>query len=183
VCAAFVQIAIDRGDKPHIIWQLPQYVLLTWAEIMVSVTCLEMAYTQAPNSMKSLIMAGWQMTVAIGNLVVIVVAETGFLPQWQEFLFFAGLMVMAALMYIVIAYHYKWIDAKDQEDPGNKPATYPCCFLFFINSARKSPPPSPPPVTFGALKTTGFFATIGGGGLTFGFFTSTSILSFNCPRN
>lgn len=49
VAAAFVQIALDRGDDVHIVWQLPQYILLTFSEIMVSITCLEVAYTQAPN--------------------------------------------------------------------------------------------------------------------------------------
>jgi len=114
VCAAFLQVAIDRSGEGnvHIVWQLPQYVLLTVSEIMVSITGLELAYTQAPASMKSLIMAGWTMTVAIGNFIVIVVAESGFEDQATEFLFFAGLMLVAAFMFMVIAWFYKYKNPK-----------------------------------------------------------------------
>ena len=34
---------------------------------MVSITCLEFAYTQAPRSMKSLVMALFFLTVSLGN--------------------------------------------------------------------------------------------------------------------
>ena len=34
---------------------------------MVSITCLEFAYTQAPRSMKSLVMALFLLTVSLGN--------------------------------------------------------------------------------------------------------------------
>jgi len=114
VCAALLQLKMNNSEEPvHIVWQLPQYLLLTCSEIMVSITGLELAYTQAPKTMKSLIMAGWQMTVAIGNLIVVIVAETEFLPQWQEFMFFAGLMVVAALIFAVIAYFYKYVEQKN----------------------------------------------------------------------
>jgi len=112
IVAAFLQLAIDReGDgHVHIVWQLPQYILITSSEIMVSITGLEFAYTQAPNSMKSLIMAGWQLTVAVGNLVVVVVAQVGALQQWKEFLFFSGIMLIAAIVFIIIANFYKYVD-------------------------------------------------------------------------
>ena len=36
-----------RGDI-HIMWQLPQLLLISFAEVLVSVTGLEFAYSQAP---------------------------------------------------------------------------------------------------------------------------------------
>ena len=36
-----------------------RYVLLTMSEVLVSVTGLEFSYTQAPKSMKSLVMSLW----------------------------------------------------------------------------------------------------------------------------
>jgi len=65
---AMAQELIDRGETPSIAWQLWAYVLLTCAEIMISITGLEFSYTQAPKSMKSVVMAVWLFSVSLGNL-------------------------------------------------------------------------------------------------------------------
>ena len=65
--SALIQEWIDAGQRPNIAWQLLAYLLLTSAEIMVSIVCLEFAYTQAPKSMKSMIMSIFLLTVALGN--------------------------------------------------------------------------------------------------------------------
>ena len=65
---AFVQEAIDAGARPSIGWQILAYALLTASEVMVSITCLEFAYTQAPRTMKSVIMAIFLMSVSLGNI-------------------------------------------------------------------------------------------------------------------
>ncbi|XP_056291641.1 solute carrier family 15 member 2 isoform X2 [Pseudoliparis swirei] len=62
-------------------WQVPQYVLLTAGEVMFSVTGLEFSYSQAPPSMKSVLQAGWLLTVAFGNVIVLIVAEGAGLEQ------------------------------------------------------------------------------------------------------
>lgn len=66
--SALIQEWIDAGQKPHIIWQILAYLLLTSAEIMISIVCLEFAYTQSPKSMKSMVMALFLLSVAAGNL-------------------------------------------------------------------------------------------------------------------
>ena len=57
------------------IWQLFQYVLLTTSEILVSITGLIFAYSQAPRRFKSVIMSAWLMTTAIGDLLVVFIAK------------------------------------------------------------------------------------------------------------
>ncbi|MDG1137390.1 MAG: POT family MFS transporter, partial [Phycisphaerales bacterium] len=52
-----VQSWIDAGQRPSIGWQVLAYAILTASEVMVSITCLEFAYTQSPVSMKSVVMA------------------------------------------------------------------------------------------------------------------------------
>lgn len=59
-------------------WQLPQIIVITAAEIMFSVTGLEFSFTQAPQSMKSVLQACWLLSVAIGNMLVVVIAELKF---------------------------------------------------------------------------------------------------------
>jgi len=63
-----VQSWIDAGQRPSIGWQVLAYAVLTASEVMVSITGLEFAYTQAPKKMKSLIMALFLMSVSLGNL-------------------------------------------------------------------------------------------------------------------
>lgn len=65
---AFLQQAIDAGNRPSIGWQIAAYAILTASEVMVSITCLEFAYTQAPRTMKSVIMALFLMSVSLGNI-------------------------------------------------------------------------------------------------------------------
>lgn len=64
---AMVEQWIQAGEFPSIAWQLLSYVFITAAEIMVSITCLEFSYTQAPRKMKSLVMAAYLMSVMLGN--------------------------------------------------------------------------------------------------------------------
>ncbi len=66
--SATAQARIDAGQAPSILWQLAAYVVLTSAEVLVSITALEYAYTQAPRTMKSLVMALFMLSISLGNL-------------------------------------------------------------------------------------------------------------------
>lgn len=70
---SLAQARIDAGHTPSISWQLMAYVLLTAGEVMVSIVCLEFSYTQAPRSMKSVIMAIFLVSVSLGNLFTSVI--------------------------------------------------------------------------------------------------------------
>ena len=70
---AVAQTWIDQGQQPSIGWQVLAYAILTASEVMVSITCLEFSYTQAPRKMKSIIMAIFMCSVALGNLFTAVV--------------------------------------------------------------------------------------------------------------
>ena len=62
-----IQTWIDAGQRPSIGWQIVAYIIITAAEIMVSIVGLEFAYTQAPKAMKSWIMALFWLSVWGGN--------------------------------------------------------------------------------------------------------------------
>jgi POT family proton-dependent oligopeptide transporter len=111
---AWVENQIVMGQTPNIAWQLLSYVFLTAAEVMVSITCIEFSYTQAPKKMKSFVMAGFMLSVSLGNVFtalvnVVIQNEDGSskLVGAEYFLFFAGAMFLAAVIFIPVAMLYK----------------------------------------------------------------------------
>lgn len=70
---------ITPANSVHILWLVPQYVVMTMGEVMFSVTGLEFSFTQAPTSMKSVLQSVWLLTVAFGNLIVVLIVEGNFL--------------------------------------------------------------------------------------------------------
>jgi POT family proton-dependent oligopeptide transporter len=108
VIVAIAQRRIDAGEQVHVGWQLFAFVVLTLAEVMVSITGLEFAYTQAPRRMKSLLMGFWMLAVSLGNILVALLAHFQDLPRVQFFWTFAGLMFVAAIVFGVRAAFYKY---------------------------------------------------------------------------
>lgn len=104
-----------------ILWQLPQIVIMTAAEIMFSVTGLEFSFTQAPVSMKAVLQACWLLSVAIGNMIVVVIAELKFVgSQSSEFALFATLMLINLLIFLLLARNYKYTDIATDTDTDNR---------------------------------------------------------------
>lgn len=92
------------------LWQIPQYITITAGEVLFSITGLEFAYSQAPVSMKSCIMAGWLMTVSVGNAIVVVFAEARLTDNMaNEFFFFAGLLLLVMVVFIIMSHFYKYV--------------------------------------------------------------------------
>jgi len=81
---ALIQQWIDAGERPNISWQIGAFALLTAGEVMVSIVSLEYAYTQAPKTMKSLVMCYYLGAVAFGNVLVAVVNTTIQIPDVAE---------------------------------------------------------------------------------------------------
>eukprot|EP01133_Synstelium_polycarpum_P007283 gene7283-8465_t len=113
--AMFIEIKIDNSAPLSVsIWlQLPQFFLLTWAELLISITGLEFAYSQAPSSMKSFIMSMWLLTVSLGNAFVVAVVEGIHMKkQWMEYLLFASVMAFFTFIFMIIAWRYVPVDPK-----------------------------------------------------------------------
>ena len=64
---SLIETQIEQGSQPSIGWLILAYLILTSAEVMVSITCLEFSYTQAPKKMKSFIMAVFLLSISLGN--------------------------------------------------------------------------------------------------------------------
>ncbi len=112
--SAYVEKLIAQGQTPPIAWQLLAFVVITAAEVMVSITCLEFSYTQAPLKLKSLVMGLFLLSVSIGNGFTALVnfwiqrpdgsvALTGPDYYW----FFAGVMFIVACLFLFVVGRYQ----------------------------------------------------------------------------
>jgi dipeptide/tripeptide permease len=113
-----VAIASDKtrhdAEWPSIAWQLLAYIVLTAAEVLVSVTCLEFSYTQAPKKMKSFIMSLYLLSVSAGNFLTAGVNKftqdaegNSTLEGASYYWFFTYLMLGAAVVYIFVSLFYR----------------------------------------------------------------------------
>jgi POT family proton-dependent oligopeptide transporter len=111
---AWIESRITAGGRPNIGWQFVSFIIISFAEIMVSITFLEFAYTQAPKRLKSLIMSLNLMSISLGNGVTALINffiqnqdGTSKLPGAVYYLFFAGMMLLTAVGFIFIAGRYR----------------------------------------------------------------------------
>ena len=71
--------------------------------------------------MKSVLQAMWLLTVAFGNLIVVIIAEAKFFDrQSLEFFLFAGLMLVDMLVFALLARSYKYVDATNKKKEENE---------------------------------------------------------------
>jgi POT family proton-dependent oligopeptide transporter len=110
VVIALIQQQIDNGSSPSIWWQILAYFILSAAEVLVSITGLEYAYTHSPKAMKSTMSAIWFLTVAVGNIFVSMVnssiSNQGFFAQLEGatyFWFFVGLMMAFFVVFMLVS--------------------------------------------------------------------------------
>jgi len=112
--SAWIERQIAAGLKPSVGWQLPAYALLSAGEVMVSITGLEFAYTQAPKHMKAMVQAVYLLAVSAGNLftalVHVFIANpdgTVKLTGSAYYTFFAWLSIGCVALYVFVAKAYK----------------------------------------------------------------------------
>jgi POT family proton-dependent oligopeptide transporter len=114
VVPALIETRITAGARPSILWLILAYLILTSAEVMVSITCLEFSYTQAPKKMKSFIMAVFLLSISLGNAFTALVNAfiqnedgTSKLPGASYYWFFVISMLVTGIIFIPVARWYK----------------------------------------------------------------------------
>ncbi|MEN1681264.1 MAG: POT family MFS transporter [Planctomycetota bacterium] len=116
-------------SRPTIGWQFLAYFFLTAAEVMVSIVCLEFAYTQAPPKIKSFIMGVYFLGVSLGNLITAGVNwyianddGTSKLAGVAYYQFFTGAMLVSAIGYVIWSVNYRGQTyLQDDEEAGATP--------------------------------------------------------------
>ena len=123
LAAAWVQARLDAHEPLSVGWQFLQYGLLTAGEVLISTTGLAFAFTQAPARLKSIIMSFWSLAVALGNLFAALCmrinAHSVRATKLQELFFYAAVVTVAGIMFVIIARKFPERDA--QPDPISPP--------------------------------------------------------------
>ncbi len=120
----WIETQLENGSQPSIGWQFFAYIFLTGAEVMVSITALEFAYTQAPKKMKSLIQSVNLLSMSLGNTFAAVVNNviknedgTSKLPGASYYWFFVIAMLVTAVLFVPVARRFKVKEYIQNEAP------------------------------------------------------------------
>lgn len=113
-----------RAQWPNIGWQILAYLIITAAEVLVSITALEFSYTQAPAHMKSLVMSLYLLSVSAGNAFTALVnrftmdaSGNSTLQGADYYWFFTKLMFGMAVVFVFVGRFYNPREYLQQEEP------------------------------------------------------------------
>lgn len=127
--SSWIEMLLSWGQTPTIWWQVLAHVLMSAAEIMVAMTCLELSYKRAPQVLKSLLMAAFMLSVSLGNVFTgwvnyVIRRPDGSvaLEGASYYLFFVGVMLGASLLYGWVASRMQDIHEAPEEARQVAPA-------------------------------------------------------------
>ena len=111
---AWIETQVEKQIQVSILWQALAYVILTAGEVLVYGTGLAFSYKQAPNSMKSLIMGLYMLTISMGNLLTAAVNQfiqnddgSSKLAGASYYWFFVWIMLITSVLFIFVVKKYK----------------------------------------------------------------------------
>ena len=64
---------ITEENYYHIALMVPQWAVMTAGEVMFSITGLQFAFSQAPESMRAVLQSAYTVTTGIGNIIDVTV--------------------------------------------------------------------------------------------------------------
>jgi POT family proton-dependent oligopeptide transporter len=123
--SAWIEQGIQDKTRTSVYWQLLTLSTISIAEIMVSITGLEFAYTQAPKKLKSLVMGLFLLSQTVGNSFTSAVNffiekpdGTSKLPGASYYWFFTITMLVTAVLFVIAASFYREKAYIQDEDIG-----------------------------------------------------------------
>uniref|UniRef100_A0A7E4V7L3 MFS domain-containing protein n=1 Tax=Panagrellus redivivus TaxID=6233 RepID=A0A7E4V7L3_PANRE len=107
---------VVRANGVSVLWQIPQFFVITLGEVLLSVTGLEFSYSQASPNMKSVLQAMWLLTTFAGNMIDMGISGLKpFTNAAFEFFFYALLMFVVIGVFILISLRYNYVDEEALE--------------------------------------------------------------------
>ncbi|XP_031768706.2 peptide transporter family 1-like [Galleria mellonella] len=111
-------VVITEANSFTMAWLLPQFLIMSIAEVLFCVTGNEFAFKESPESMKAVMMAVWLLTEAVGNVIIIVITRL-FVNYRQEtqFFFYTGLIFGAMAVFYYLSQGYKHGHSAEEDGP------------------------------------------------------------------
>ena len=110
---------VKPDERVSVWWIALAFFILTLAEVLISVTGLELAFVVAPQSMKGFITACWLLTVALANWFINAPIASLY-PAMQPghyFLMLAGFGLLVTVLFIPVSNKFKTIMAEKPSEP------------------------------------------------------------------
>jgi dipeptide/tripeptide permease len=107
-------VYVRPENKVTLWWQVLAYLVLTIAEIFISVTGLEMAFVVASNNMKGFVTSLWLLTVFLAALLNTLMAQI--YPNMHPghyFVLLTGMMVAVMIIFVFVARDFNRIVAAE----------------------------------------------------------------------
>jgi dipeptide/tripeptide permease len=109
---------VDYVQPPNqvtIWWEVLAFFFITVAEILISVTGLELAFTAAPTAMKSFVTGLWYAGIGLGNLFFNVPVGRLYpvMQPGEYFAMLSGMMVVVTVAFVFVARRFNRRNAAD----------------------------------------------------------------------
>ena len=104
--------AVTAPSEVHVLWCIPQYLVMTVGEVLFSVSGMDFAYTEAPSAMKSVMSAANLLTITVGlwvyAILTAITTSTGmfeYTPSRESFTY-SALMLINTMMFFILVKRY-----------------------------------------------------------------------------
>ncbi|KAI6243120.1 Peptide transporter family 1 [Aphelenchoides fujianensis] len=110
------RVVPDNGLS--ILWQIPQIVVITTAEVLFAIPGLEFSYTQAAPSMKSIVGGFYLVTMGVGDtcIVIFTILFRGMNPATVCFIYAALMLAVIVIFGFMAVFYYQYADIDEEED-------------------------------------------------------------------
>jgi solute carrier family 15 (oligopeptide transporter), member 1 len=108
---------VKPNERVTVWWQVFAYLIITCAEILISVTGLELAFVAAPKTMKSFVTGCWLAVVFLANLLINapITQLYQYMTPGMYFAMLAGAMAVVVLVFIPISAQFNRAMARMKE--------------------------------------------------------------------
>ncbi|KAJ0178481.1 hypothetical protein K1T71_006304 [Dendrolimus kikuchii] len=109
---------LTAGNSITMALLLPQFFIMSIAEVLFAVTGNEFAFKESPESMKAVMTSVWLLTEAFGNIIIIIITRL-FSDFYQEtqFFIYTGLMFVSIALFHYLSKGYQFGHCSDEDIP------------------------------------------------------------------